>query len=106
MRSSVIVGVAYGSDVQLVKDLLEQVADAHSHVLKEPERRVMFEDFGDSALTFELLFWANLKNEPGPREIRSDLRFAIDKAFSEHNIVISFPQRDIHVDGSISINNS
>ena len=106
MRSAIIVGVAYGSDVHLVKRLLEQVADEHPQVLKDPARKVMFEDFGDSALTFELLVWTKLKNEPGPREIRSDLRFAIDEVFSEHDIVISFPQRDIHVDGSISINNN
>jgi len=56
VRSSVIVGVAYGSDVRKVTDLLEKAADDHDSVLKEPERSVIFDDFGDSALVFELLF--------------------------------------------------
>jgi small-conductance mechanosensitive channel len=105
VRSSVIVGVAYGSDVRKVTDLLEKAADDHDSVLKEPERSVIFDDFGDSALVFELLFWANLSGERGLRVLRSDLRYRIDALFRENNITISFPQRDIHVDGSIAIRN-
>jgi small-conductance mechanosensitive channel len=105
VRSSVVVGVAYGSNVQQVTDFLEQAADEHEGVLKEPERAVVFDDFGDSALIFELLFWANLSGERGLRTMRSDLRYRIDALFRENGITISFPQRDLHVDGSISIRN-
>jgi len=105
VRSSVMVGVAYGSDVQQVTSLLEKAADEHEDVLKEPEREVVFDAFGDSALIFELLFWANLSGARGLRAMRSDLRYRIDALFRENDITISFPQRDIHVDGSISIRN-
>ncbi len=105
VRTSVVVGVAYGSDVQQVTTLLEKAADEHESVLKEPERSVVFDNFGDSALIFELLFWANLSGERGLRAMRSDLRYRIDALFRENDITISFPQRDIHVDGSISIRN-
>ncbi|MEP0201303.1 MAG: mechanosensitive ion channel domain-containing protein [Halioglobus sp.] len=103
VRTSVIVGVAYGSDVQLVSALLEQAADENPYVLTTSPKAVVFEDFGDSALIFELLVWVNFQADRPLRMVRSDLRFAIDKLFSENGIVISFPQRDIHVDGSIAI---
>jgi small-conductance mechanosensitive channel len=103
VRTSVIVGVAYGSDVQLVTQLLEQAADENPYVLTTPPKAVVFEDFGDSALIFELLTWVDVQADRPLRQVRSDMRYAIDKLFQEHNVVISFPQRDIHVDGSIAI---
>ena len=103
VRTSVLVGVAYGSDVQLVTRLLEQAADEHPAVLTTPPRIVSFEDFGNSSLVFELLTWVNIQGERPLRLVRSDLRYAIDRLFRENGVVISFPQRDIHVDGSIAI---
>ena len=103
VRTSVIVGVAYGSDVQLVTRLLEQAADEHPAVLTTPPRIVSFEDFGNSSLVFELLTWVNVQGDRPLRVVRSDLRYAIDRLFRENDVVISFPQRDIHVDGSIAI---
>ncbi len=105
VRTSVMVGVAYGSDVQQVTSLLEKAADDVEGVLKEPQRAVVFDEFGDSALIFELLFWANLTGGRSLRTMRSDLRYRIDALFRENDVTISFPQRDIHVDGSISIRN-
>jgi len=101
VRTSVIVGVAYGSDVDLVRRLLEQSADEHPDVLKQPERMVVFDDFGDSALVFELNVWVYATAERGLRMIRSDLRFRIDELFRENHVTISFPQRDVHVDGEL-----
>ena len=103
VRTSVLVGVAYGSDVQLVTRLLEQAADEHPAVLTTPPRIVSFEDFGNSSLVFELLTWVNVQGDRPLRVVRSDLRYAIDRLFRENDVVISFPQRDIHVDGSIAI---
>ena len=103
VRTSVLVGVAYGSDVQLVTCLLEQAADEHPAVLKTNPRVVSFEDFGDNSLVFELLTWVNIQGDRPLRLVRSDLRYAIDRLFRENDVVISFPQRDIHVDGSIAI---
>ncbi|WP_158840825.1 mechanosensitive ion channel family protein [Polaribacter sp. L3A8] len=92
---SVAIGVAYGSDVALVKTLLIDVAKAHPRVLTLKEPRVLFDDFGDSALQFKLLFVIN--NSFEHLIIKSDLRFAIDQKFRENNISIPFPQRDVHL---------
>ena len=89
------VGVAYGSDVQLVKQILLEVAANHPQILKANPPLVLFNDFGDSALHFKLLF--SLKNSYAHMRIKSDLRFEIDKKFRENNIQIPFPQRDIHI---------
>lgn len=89
------VGVAYGSDVELVKDILIDVASAHPKVLKSTVPKVLFTNFGESSLQFKLLFVIN--NSYEHLTIKSDLRFAIDKKFRENKIVIPFPQRDIHL---------
>ncbi len=89
------VGVAYGSDVSLVRRVLLEVAVADSRVLKKPAPDVFFQDFGDSALAFELAAWID-DAEQRPR-VASDLRFAIDAAFRRHEIRIPFPQRDVHI---------
>lgn len=94
-RESVSVGVAYGSDVELVRKLLLQVANNHPSVLKQPEPIVLFMDFGDSALNFKLVF--TLNNSFEAIMPQSDLRFEINKLFKEHNISIPFPQRDVHL---------
>ncbi len=91
----VTVGVAYGSDVQLVKQILLEVAGNHPQILKVNPPAVLFNDFGDSALQFKLLF--SLKNSYAHMRIKSDLRFEIEKKFRENNIQIPFPQRDVHI---------
>jgi small-conductance mechanosensitive channel len=103
VRTSVVVGVAYGSDVNLVRNLLDQAAREMPDVLSEPPHSVLFEDFGDSALIFALDIWVVTGAERGLRVIRSDLRFSIDALFAQHNVVIAFPQRDVHVDGNITV---
>ena len=103
VRTSVIVGVAYGSDVALVRELLDRAARELPDVLKEPAHNVLFEDFGDNALIFALDVWVYTGAERGLRVIRSDLRYVIDRLFAENEIVIAFPQRDIHVDGNITV---
>ncbi|GAA4281228.1 mechanosensitive ion channel family protein [Gaetbulibacter aestuarii] len=94
-RESVTVGVAYGSDVQLVKKLLLQAATEHEAVLDEPPPLVLFTDFGDSSLNFKLVF--TLGDSFMAAIPQSELRFEIDRLFRENNITIPFPQRDIHI---------
>ncbi len=94
-RESVEVGVAYGSDTELVKKLLLEVAKNHPDVFKHPEPMVLFTNFGDSSLDFKLVFTLNDSFQAGLP--KSDIRFAIDKKFREHYIEIPFPQRDIHI---------
>ncbi len=92
-RFSVDVGVAYGSDVELVTRLLLQAAAEHPEVLSEPKPRVQFRDFGSSSLDFRLFFWTT---ELMPVEfVRSDLRYRILELFRAHGVEIPFPQRDL-----------
>lgn len=92
-RFFVAVGVAYGSDTELVKKALIEVAQRHEKILNFPRPFVRFIGFGDSSLDFQLLFWTTemIRIE----DIKSDLRFAIDQAFRENKISIPFPQRDV-----------
>ncbi len=94
-RESVDVGVAYGSDVELVKKLLLQVASECEDVLRYPEPLVLFTDFADSSLNFKLI--VTIDDSFQAIIPKSNLRFAIDKIFRENNISIPFPQRDVHV---------
>lgn len=98
IRTKVIVGVIYGSPVQEVKNLLMKAAGDNDKVLKEPEPFVVFADFGDNALIFEVYFWISIRRVIERRLIESDVRFRIDELFREAGIVIAFPQRDIHID--------
>ena len=102
-RTSVRVGVGYGSSVRLVEDLLCKAADEQQEALKEPPPRVVFEDFGDNALVFDLFFWCRATGERELRLIRSDIRFRIERMFLENGIVIAFPQRDVHIHGKTPI---
>jgi small-conductance mechanosensitive channel len=94
-RFHVAVLVAYGSDVQLVRKVMRSCATSHGLVLKQPEPRVRFSDFGESGLRFELLFWTLRSYEY--LDIMSDLRYKIDAEFRRHDIRIPFPQRDLHI---------
>jgi small-conductance mechanosensitive channel len=102
-RSIVRVGVAYGSPVKLVKELIEQAVREHPAVLEDPEPSVIFEDFGDSSLVFDAYYWVHASADRNLRGIRSDVRFRISELFEEHGIVIAFPQRDVHIDGSLRL---
>lgn len=94
-RESVDVGVAYGSDVQLVKKLLLESATDHKDTLDYPAPTVLFIDFGESSLDFKLVFTIN--DSFNARFPKSEIRFEIDRLFRENNISIPFPQRDIHI---------
>ena len=94
-REFVRVGVAYGSDTILVKELLLQSAEKQKGVLKSPKPFVLFEDFGDSALIFSIYFYIG-DSFVDPR-IKSEMRFRIDQLFRENQITIPFPQRDVHL---------
>jgi small-conductance mechanosensitive channel len=97
-RIRVPVGVAYGSDTALVKNLLLDVAQKNSSVISDGslyDPKVLFIEFGDSALLFELR--AFIKNIDQRFQVTSDLNYAIDSVFRENNIQIPFPQRDVHI---------
>lgn len=93
-RFEVTVGVAYGSDTQLVSDILIDVAKKHAAVEQHMPVKVQFINFGDSSLDFKVLFWA--RNSWEVEFVKSDIRFAIDQRFREAKVTIPFPQRDVH----------
>ncbi|CAN5663622.1 mechanosensitive ion channel [soil metagenome] len=97
LRIRIEVGVAYGSDTELVRRTLEAVAREHPVVLDDPPPLVHFADFGDSSLDFVLLAW--IADPIRQARIASDLRFGIDAAFRAANIEIPFPQRDLNWKG-------
>jgi len=94
-RIRVGVGVAYGSDIDNVIEVLASVAADHPEVLKNPEPRVRFRVFGESSLNFELLGWIAKPVDRG--RVTHELNCAVYKALNKHNIQIPFPQRDLHV---------
>ncbi len=98
IRGKIVVGVAYGSPTIKVHELLMQAADEHKRVHKEPPPIVLFADFGDDSLVFQLYFWCHINRPMDLRMIESDLRFKIDELFNQNDIVIAYPQRDVHLD--------
>ena len=94
-REQVSVGVAYGSDVNLVKKLLEDSVKNIEGVVNPETVLVLFEDFGDSSLNFSVYFY--VENGMKSPRIQSNIRFKIDELFRQNKISIPFPQRDIHI---------
>ena len=95
IRKILKVGVAYGSDVEKVTQILKRIANEHEQILKAPGPRVLFMDFESSSLDFELRFWVT--DLWSTDIILSDLRYATDREFRNGEITIPFPQRDLHI---------
>jgi small-conductance mechanosensitive channel len=95
VRFSITVGVAYGSDTRRVIQLLGDVAERHGVVEKDPKPQVLFTDFGESALIFELRYWVDVI-KANAAQVGSDMRQMIAGAFAENGVVVAFPQRDLH----------
>ncbi|MBU1629269.1 MAG: mechanosensitive ion channel [Gammaproteobacteria bacterium] len=96
--AQVSVGVAYGSDVELVKKVLLEVAFQHAEVITDDNTNqpcVLFSGFGDSVLNFNL--YCAIRNVNLRYTVMSELNFAVDKAFKENKIEIAFPQQDVHI---------
>ncbi len=98
IRTIVRVGVEYGSPVQRVSELIQQAVTEQHQVKETPAPSVIFEDFGDNSLVFDAYFWCDVTGEKLLRQIRSDIRFRICELFAENDIVVAFPQRDVHLD--------
>lgn len=102
-RFNIKVGVAYGSDTELVRKLLKQAALSHPEVKKTEPIIVRMNDFGNNALEMELFFWAD---QTWQVEVhKSEIRFEIDRLFRQHGVTIPFPQRTLHVPESVKTEN-
>jgi small-conductance mechanosensitive channel len=94
-RLSLKVGVAYGSDVRQVTQLLTEVCQANPRVVAVPPPQISFEAYGDSSLNF--IIWVHLRIPSDRTPATHELNSAIFEAFNAHGIEIPFPQRDLHI---------
>ena len=97
MRRNLRVGVAYGTPPQKVMEILTECAGRHGLICRNPAPFVVFEDFGDNALVFQLYFWLELSGSTNAMIVTSDLRLMIEKRFAEAAISVPYPQRDLHL---------
>jgi small-conductance mechanosensitive channel len=107
VRLIIPVGVAYGSDISLVIETLMACAKQNSDVAEEPAPQVLFLNFGESALEFELRVW--VMDADHRLVVSSALHQEIDRSFRDAKIEIAFPQRDLHlrsVDDAINLHPS
>ena len=96
VRIRVPIGVAYGSDLKLLQRLLLEAAEEHPKALRDPSPVVLFTEFGDSSLNFELGVWTQ-EMTATPIHFTSQMNFIIEQKLRENDIEIPFPQRDLHV---------
>lgn len=96
VRLHIPVGVSYNEDPAQIKSILEDVANEQTSVLKKPAPQVLFTEYGDSSLNFDLMIWTS-HYISRPIILKSELYYAIFEKFKEHDIEIPFPQRDVHV---------
>jgi small-conductance mechanosensitive channel len=99
VRINLPVGVGYASDPEEVRTLMLAAAAAHPEVLKEPKPDVIFTDYGDNSINFQLRVWTEGRAHT-PLVLKSDLYFALFKSFKEKGIELPFPQRDLHLRSS------
>ena len=99
VRINLPVGVGYGSDPEQVRELMLTTARAHKEVLDEPKPDVIFTDYGDNSINFQLRVWTADRAHT-PLVLKSDLYFALFKVFKENGIELPFPQRDLHIRSS------
>jgi small-conductance mechanosensitive channel len=100
VRFRIPIGVAYGSDVEKVREVLIAAGREHPHTLKDPEPSVFLKQFGDNSIDFELVVWSE-EMSYRPSRFKSDLNFLIEKHLREAGIEIPFPQRDLHIRSGI-----
>jgi small-conductance mechanosensitive channel len=94
-RLRIPVGVAHGSDPQVVRKALLQACQDLPDILETPPAQVFFKGFGESSLDFLLLVWINQPRRQ--YEIRSELNFRIEAILRQHHLTMPFPQRDLHL---------
>ena len=105
VRFRIPVGVAYGSDVNKVREVLLAVAHENPQTLKEPAPSVFLHQFADNSIDFKLMVWSSEMSHR-PSRYRSDINFAIAGKFREAGIEFPFPQRDLHIrDGVLQVEN-
>ncbi len=106
VRFRIPVGVAYDSDMNLVKRLLIEVGEENEDILSDPPPAVRLIEFGDSSVNFELWAWTETQIQR-PGAFRSGVNFGIWNKLKEHDIEIPFPQRDLNLrEGRVKVDRS
>ena len=100
IRSDIEIGVAYGSPVKKVTQLIEKTLSENKSIEKYPQPVILLSNFGENSIIFTAYFWTSIKSLIDFKKIQSDLRFRILELFEENDIVIAFPQRDVHLHSS------
>ena len=96
VRVDVVVGVAYESDLERVRELLLEAMATQKRILEDPSPVCLLKEFGSDTVNFELRFW--IKDPArGVANIKSDILLEIWRLFRDNGIVIAFPQRDLHI---------
>ena len=96
IRFNIPVGVSYNEDPEVIRKILLEVADENKGILPQPKPDVLFQEYADSALVFDLRVWTR-EYINRPNVLKSQIYYAVFKKFKEHNIEIPFPQRDLHI---------
>ena len=104
VRFHVPVGVSYKEDPARIKGILEKIADQHPDVLKRPEPQVLFVEYGDSSINFDLMVWTSTYINR-PIILKSQLYYEIFEKFKQEDIEIPFPQRDLHIKSGLNQKN-
>ena len=102
-RVEINIGVSYDSDIEKARELILEAAIEHPRCAKDPEPKCFLFEFADSSVNFSMFFWVDDVTE-GRLEPKSDVQRSIWKKFKAHNIVIPYPQRDLHIRSSESLN--
>jgi len=96
VRFRVPVGVAYGSDLEKVRQALLAVGRENPNALSDPAPSVFLKQFGESSIDLELVVWSKEMSHR-PSRFKSDLNFAVERSFRTAGIEIPYPQRDLHM---------
>ena len=103
IRTRVRVGVVYGSNIPKVTELMIQSVRDNAKTFQTPSPFVLFHDFGENALMFDVYFWISINAIIERKIIESEIRYRIETLFKQAAIVVAFPQRDVHLVASRSI---
>lgn len=103
VRLNIPVGVSYNENPEQIRKILIEVANENESILKDPKPDVLFVEYGDSSLNFNLIVWTKDYIDK-PIVLKSQINYAIFEKFKEHQIEIPFPQRDIHIRSGLNIN--
>lgn len=104
LRGTIDLGVAYGSDTNLVENICMDVMLNNEGIQQTPVPRVQFIDFAESNLMFQLIFFSDIQVVDSIAQVKSEVRFKVDQKFRQMGVEMAFPQRDFNLKVNDSLN--